>query len=210
MMVDIEPDSLVFRDVKLNQAQTASLCVSNPLTVTLEFTIRSSSSKYTISPNKVTLSAGQSIIVTVRLFVAHYSNYRKGVEGQSDTIHIKSPYFEQKIPVTFLLQPRDYSRSRSSSPVKSRHASPTISSGASVRNSREMTSEPVDDPIMELSRQLKLKDKKIKQLEEIVGELENKYPSLQQIVKNRVEQERLVFEEKSIKVNCHQGYYVIL
>jgi hypothetical protein len=184
-MLAVEPKSLSFQDVRLNQAYTASLCITNPLSISVDFSLRPSSSRYTITPNKVNLSAGQSIVVSVRLFLSHYPNYTKGVRGQDDTIHIKSSYFDQQVDVSFFLHSRDTStkaaatRSRSPSPARA--------------------SEPYES-ILELQAQLKAKDLKIKQMEDIIGQLESKYPSLQDIVRNRLEQERAIFEEKSEKV----------
>ena len=55
--------------------------------------------------------------------------------------------------------------------------------------------------ITELQAQLRSKDEKIKLLENTVGQLESKFPSVRQIIANRIEQERSVFEEKSEKVS---------
>ena len=184
--MEVEPKSLAFRDVFLNQAYTSSVCITNPLTAPVEFTLRPSSPRYTVTPNRVNLSGGQSIVVTVRLFLSHYPNFRQGVLGQDDTIHIKSSYFEQKVDVAFFLHSRDSttaaSRSRSSSPMRPGFA------GSSA------------DSLAELQKQVHSRDSKISQLETIISQLESKYPSVQEIVRNRIEQERVVFEEKSEKV----------
>jgi hypothetical protein len=201
-MLDIDPSYIEFQEVKLNQAYTSSIRISNPLTVTLDFTLRTSSSKYTVIPNKVVLSPGQSIMVSVRLFVSHYSNYAKGVEGQKDTIQIKSPYFEQKVSTAFFLQAKDSSISSSSiKSFRSRSASPARSHDTGASAKPKPVQGSMDNPVSELTRQVRTKDARIKQLEEMVAELESKYPSLQKIVNTRVEQERLVFEEKSMKVS---------
>lgn len=201
-MLDIDPSHLEFRDVQLNQAYTSSVRITNPLTVTLEFTVRPSSSKYTIVPNKIVLSPGQSIMVSVRLFVSHYSNYAKGVDGQKDAIQIKSPYFEQKISTIFFLKAKDSSISSSSTNIsfRSRSASPLPRSITETSAKSKPAQGSMDNPVDELMRQIRIKDSRIKQLEEIVSELESKYPSLQKIVNTRIEQERINFEEKSMKV----------
>ena len=186
-MMELEPKALTFRDVFLNQAYTSSVCITNPLTAPVEFTLRPSSPRYTVTPNRVNLSGGQSIVVTVRLFLSHYPNFRQGLRGQDDTIHIKSAYFEQKLDVAFFLHSRDSttlaSRSRSSSPMRP-----------------GMAAAVAGDSLAELQRQVHAKDAKIAQLETIIGQLESKYPSVQEIVRNRIEQERVIFEEKSEKV----------
>ena len=184
-MMEVEPKNLVYRDVRLNQSYSTSLCISNPLTASVEFTLRPSSPRYTVSPNRVNLMGGQSIVVTVRLFLTHFPNYSKGVKGQDDHIVLKSSYFEQKVDVTFFLHSRD------SSSAASRSQSP---SRVGEKRSKEL------EIVEELHSQLKLKDDKIRLLEQTVGYLESKHPSIQEILRNRVEQERTVFEEKSEKV----------
>lgn len=197
-MMEVDPKALIFRDVFLNQAYTTSVCITNPLTAPVEFTLRPSSPRYTITPNRVNLTGGQSIVVTVRLFLSHYPNYRQGLRGQDDTIHIKSPYFEQNVDVSFFLHNRDAStlasRSRSASPNVKRSEDRSAvggSSGGLVGGA---------DSLGELQSQVHAKDLKIEQLESIIAQLESKYPSIQEIVRNRIEQERIVFEEKSEKV----------
>lgn len=193
-MLDIEPKGLSFRDVRLNQAYTTSLCITNPLTASVEFTLRPSSPRYSITPNRVNLQGGQSIVVTVRLFLSHYPNYNRGVRGQEDTIHIKSAYFEQKVDVSFFLHSRDVGTTASSS----RSPSPT---GGRIRaDGGGVGQSSTYDTIQELRLQLAQKETKIKQMEVIINQLESKYPSLHEIVKSRVEQEKAIFEEKSEKV----------
>lgn len=192
-MLDIEPKSLVYRDVRLNQAYTSSICITNPLTASVEFTLRPSSPRYTITPSRINLNGGQSLVVSVRLFLSHYPNYSKGVRGQDDTIHIKSSYFEQKVDVTFFLHSRDSATIASTS----RSLSPTMRSNRDNNLNSGIISY---DPLSELQSQLYVKDNKIKELEGIIGQLESKYPSMQEIIRSRLEQERSVFEEKSEKV----------
>lgn len=62
-MLEVSPSSLTFRDVRLNNAYVNSVCITNPLPATVEFTLRASSQRYSLTPNRVTLSAGQSIVV---------------------------------------------------------------------------------------------------------------------------------------------------
>lgn len=189
MMLEVEPAVLVIRDVRLNQPYTASLCVTNSLAAGVEFTLRPSSPRWTITPNRVNLGAGQSIVVTVRLFLSHYPNYGRGVQGQEDTIHIKSSYFEQKVSATFFLHSRDSSTTTAT--IRAQSQSPQRHRGSSV------------EIITELQAQLQLKDEKIKVMEDTIGQLESKYPSMRQIIANRIEQERSVFEEKSEKVRIN-------
>mgnify|MGYP002214535650 CR=1 FL=1 len=62
-MLEVSPESLVYRDVRLNNAYVNSICITNPLPATVEFTLRPSSQRYSLVPNRITLAAGQSIVV---------------------------------------------------------------------------------------------------------------------------------------------------
>jgi hypothetical protein len=218
-MMEISPEALVFRDVRLNSAYVSSVCVTNPLPATVEFILKPSSQRYSVTPNRVTLAAGQSIVLTVRLFLSHYPNSLKGFRGQEDHVQVKSSYFEQKIPLTFFLHSKDGSpvaRARSHSPAVSGRefqeddiimtpAPASTPSGGRVRSSstRREASIPAresEDLIQKMNLIIKGKEEKIRQLSETVGFLEGKYPNWQQIIHNRIEQERNSFEEKSEKV----------
>ena len=102
--MNFEPKQLVFRDVRLNQPYTTTLCIENPLTAAVDFTLRASSpARYDIKPNQITLAPKQSISITVRLFLRSFNDTKRAAQGQSDSIHIKSPYFDQKVPVEFFM-----------------------------------------------------------------------------------------------------------
>lgn len=205
-MLDISPESLVYRDVRLNNAYLNSICITNPLPATVEFTLRPSSQRYTLTPNRVTLQAGQSIVVTVKLFLAHYPNFLKGSRGQDDHIQIKSSYFEQKVPLTFFLHSRDTptssGRARSLSPMPRESLASTnthdsqLDTSPVLRRSRYdiMPSKEGQELIETLNMIIKGKDEKIKQMNETIGFLESKYPNWQNIIQNRIDQERKVFE----------------
>ena len=204
-MLDISPESLVYRDVRLNNAYLNSICITNPLPATVEFTLRPSSQRYTLTPNRVTLQAGQSIVVTVKLFLAHYPNFLKGSRGQDDHIQIKSSYFEQKVPLTFFLHSRDTptstGRARSLSPMPRESLSASthdtqLDTSRVLRRSRydSMPSKEGLELIETLNTAIRGKDEKINQLNETIGFLESKYPNWQNIIQNRIDQERKVFE----------------
>ena len=201
--MNFEPQQLIFRDIRLNQAYTTSLCITNPLTAAVEFTIRPSSPRYSISPNRVNLNPSQSSVVTVRLFLNHYPNIPRGIQGQEDSIHVKSAYFDQKIPVEFFLH-NQIARSRSASPNERTATSVTGSHSSTARGAAgtgQSHGHHNLDLINELSAQIKVKDNRIGQLESIVANLESKHPNLQEIVRRKIEQEREIFEEKSEKVS---------
>lgn len=182
-MLDIEPRSIVFRDIRLNQSYTSSLCITNPLPTPVSFTLRPSSSRYVVSPNRINLAGGQSIVVTVRLYVSNFPNYAKGVRGHDDAIHIQSSFFEQKIDAVMYLHKRDTLPSRSPSP-QGRHVS--------ERNAT--------DVIAEMNTVVHNRDNQISQLKQIISQYESDRPDIKEIITSRVEQEKLAFEEKSEKV----------
>jgi hypothetical protein len=186
-MLDVEPKALVFRDIRLNQSYTTSLCITNTLPTSVDFSLRCSSPRYAISPDRVHLSGGQSIVITVRLHVSSFPNYARGIKGQEDTIHIQSTFFEQKVDVTFFLHKRDTHVSRSLSPQNRKDISGTSDKSAI-------------DVISELRSLLQSRDKQIMSLKEVITQFESDRPDFKEIVNNRIEQERLVFEEKSEKV----------
>ena len=84
-----EPAVLSFRDVRLNHPYSTSLSITNPMTAGVEFTLRTSSARYSVTPNRVYLNAGQSIVVTVKLLLNHYPNISKSKHAVEDYIHIK-------------------------------------------------------------------------------------------------------------------------
>lgn len=206
--MDFEPRQLVFRDVRLNQSYTTSLCITNPLNSPVEFTIRSSnSSRYSISPNQVQLQPKQSIVVTIRLFLNHYPVHHlsKGMHhhhGQEDSLHIKSVYFDQKLTIQFFLHS---SMMRSSSPL-SRSTSP---SGSRVRFTRNtaVTADKMNSSdnnmmviINELKQQILDRDNRIIELQNTITALESKHPKWTEIIRSKVKQERDVFEERSSRI----------
>jgi hypothetical protein len=187
-MIIIEPSSLGFRDVRPNQAYSNSLCITNPLQAPVQFNLRPSSTRFTVSPSKVNLMAGQSIVVTVKLFLTNYPNFNGNSDGFEEFILLKSAFFEQKIGLMFYLRDRDIRAN-------------TI---RSVSPARRETAGHIDsisqDVISELRCCLRRKDEEIKHLEAVNAELGSKHPAIQEIVRSRVEQERTQFEERSEKV----------
>lgn len=217
--MEFEPKALAFRDVRLNQAYTTSLCLTNTYSASVEVTLIPSSSRYTVSPSKIHLTAGQSIVVTVRLFLSHYPNFSKGSPTHEESITIKSSYFEHQVGVSFSLHSRDATTSASSSrslspslrsrvPTTNQPVRSNLSSQRSQQNmectlNSQKSLQNIDSGRREkeLEKQLAEQNKTVQQLESIVNQLESKFPSVQEIVRNRVEQERLGFEEKSEKVS---------
>lgn len=193
--MELEPKSIVFRDVRLNQAYTSSLCISNPLAAAVEFTLRPSSTRYTISPNRVHLSPNQSIVVSVRLYLNHYPNVTssRGRDGAiEDSVHLKSTFFDQQIPLSFFMH------TSASAAMRSRSLSPAevVTPGHPPRSGSRRGLDLIED----MKHHMKAKDKRIQELEGLIGQLEAKHPSMSAIIQARIEQEREKFEEKSQKV----------
>jgi len=150
-------------------------------------------------------------VVTVRLFLTAYPNSsRSGGGGQQqgveDLIYIKSDYFDQKVKSVLYLMGTDVEtvgRGRSESPAGLRRSGSATRMSSASPGGRRSGSSPSGAPretMAELRALLHSKDEQIKLMEGTIGELEGKFPSLQAVIKNRVEQERCTFEEKSAKV----------
>ena len=221
--MEFEPRNLVFRDVRLNQAYTTSLCISNTYPSSVDFSIIPSSSRYIVNPNRVNLSSGQSIVVTVRLFLNHNPSFSEGANSHEDIVVIKSSYFEHQISVVYSLNSKDtdistrqsiflkntaegVSTSQSLSPsLRERAAHHPKSVSPTLQIKQQIVEAPSASTIktIDLERQLSAKNKIVQHLESIIKQLESKYPSVQELVRNHVEQERLGFEEKSEKVSSN-------
>eukprot|EP01031_Cornospumella_fuschlensis_P036572 gene36572-44365_t len=185
--MEFEPSVLVFRDVRLSQVYSTSLCITNSYSTSVDFSIRCSSNRLSVTPSKVHLTPGQSIVVTVKLFLNHYpSQTREQIRQKpmDDYLMLKSSFFDLKVPIETYINSHPRSSSRSPSPL----------------NRRKDGQNEAGQIIGELQMQIHSKDKRIKDMEEILGKLERKYPDLQDIIAARVQAERASFEEKSEKI----------
>ena len=207
--MEFEPQFIEFRDIRLNQAYTTSLCITNTYPSTVDFAIEPSSSRFAVNPSRVNLSSGQSIVVTVRLFLNHNPNISDGSSQYGDSIRIVSSYFEHAVNVTYSLHNKETGAHPSSSIAQSlRNRLPAthqqILGTLSLSSTQNAVAADVSDSssskVKELETKLSSKVKTIEQLECIIKQLESKFPSIQEVVRNRIEQERIVFEEKSVKV----------
>jgi hypothetical protein len=250
-MLDIEPKSLVFRDIRLNESYTSNLVLSNPLSTHVSVTLRPSApGRYVIAPNQINMQPGQSVVVTVRLHINNFPAYEKGVRGQEDHIQVSSSFFEQKISTTVFLQKRPGTSSLLSSTAVSfqnrsvvghdttagsnvglpqppgdhqqRKFIKTMKNNASFAAAASIEKRSTDHIIDELNSAVKLRDVTIEKLNATIVKLEQNHPNFHDIIRDRVELERISFEEKSQKVshvyvfimllcnNCcglHDGFY---
>lgn len=78
------------------------------------------------------------------------------------------------------------------------HDSENLSRFQGVSN--QHSSSEYDKKIRDLELEIQKKDTHILRQESIIKELESQYPSLQLVIKSRLEQERIEFEAKSEKV----------
>jgi hypothetical protein len=158
---------VVFRDLRLNHPYTTSLCITNSLDVSVDFALRPSHSRYQVSPNSVQLRPGQSIVVSIRIYLSNYPKVEKGLKGP-DYLLLVSSFFQQKIEI--LLIPRSSKDSKNESIASELRAnSDNHNSTIGNRNS-------------------------------LIHSLGNDHPDFEKILEERIELERLLFEEKSQKV----------
>ncbi|GLC48074.1 hypothetical protein PLESTB_000056300 [Pleodorina starrii] len=103
----LEPDELFFRDVKLSQAYSQTVRITNTLRGPVELTVKpGSSERYTVVPSSLRLRGGEAASVEVRLRVLRFVQRQKAVEqGHRDIFHIKGIHFDQKFHATFWLTP---------------------------------------------------------------------------------------------------------
>jgi hypothetical protein len=182
-MMELEPKELVFRDVRLTHVYKASLTVSNPFSTSADLILTPSAPRYKIDPARVTLRPNSAYTFTVTLQIMGYADYSSGVAGIHDFIRIKAPFSEQKVDITVYLRSRDRENSRS--PLRTVSKSSAVSAANAVE---------------ELQAQLHLKDVKIKEMQQILSEVEARHPNLQALLQNKEEQLRADFNEKSEKV----------
>ncbi|GFR47836.1 hypothetical protein Agub_g9614, partial [Astrephomene gubernaculifera] len=107
VFVNLEPEEIYFRDVRLSQVYVQTLRVTNTLRGPIELTIKpGSSERYTVAPSSLRLRGGETGSVEVRLRVLRFAQKQKAVEqGQRDVFHVKGSHFDQKFYATFWLAP---------------------------------------------------------------------------------------------------------
>lgn len=131
-MIEFEPKSIAFQNIRLQHCYTSSVCLTNPLSAPVDLHIRTSSPILTVQPTKVHLGPSQSIVLTVKVTLSHQQN----LKSSDQYVQIKSIFFDQKIPVQVSLAQtdRDTHRSRSPSPSGRLYESQMGSSPVSSKN----------------------------------------------------------------------------
>jgi hypothetical protein len=104
-MLKCAPPQLVFREVRPEREYVKTVTISNLRDTAVHFELKSSSpGRYTVTPWQVHLDSGREVEIKVRLRVAQLIQKGLGDAGQRDTLHLKSTYFNQQIPITFFHQ----------------------------------------------------------------------------------------------------------
>lgn len=123
-MLSFEPEALSFGNVRLNQAYNTSICITNNEAHPVEFSLRCTSPRYSVSPNRVKLEAGRCQVVNVRLFVSQAgvssatASSGPTTPAKTDFLIVKSLYFEHKVPISYVVAKRSSASSRSPSPQR--------------------------------------------------------------------------------------------
>ena len=103
-MLRIAPSELIFRDVVLRKPYVQWLTIRNAADTAVDFTIRpGSASRYTVAPSRVSLPENGSVRVRVTLRIERFANRKRGENGQRDTFHVKSRFFDEKFHAVFFL-----------------------------------------------------------------------------------------------------------
>jgi hypothetical protein len=106
MKLELTPQTVVFRNVKLDQVYKQNLVITNPGASPVQFNLKTGSpSRYTVTPRTANLGPGGKMTVSIRLCLNRFANRAKGLEGQKDVLQIKSDYFDQKSDIMFYLAP---------------------------------------------------------------------------------------------------------
>lgn len=178
--MQIEPSKVIFRDVKLYNSYTSTISITNSFNTPVDFSLRPNHSRYQLSVNQVHLTPGQSIIISIRLYMSNYpKDYKERME-HIDFIQISSSYFHQKVDILLHF-----------------HSKKTI--GRNVNN-QDSSITSLEEYVLELKSIIQEKDLKIEKLSSIISSLEQEYPDFQKILNEHLELERSIFEEKSQKV----------
>ncbi|GLI68386.1 hypothetical protein VaNZ11_012718, partial [Volvox africanus] len=135
----LEPEELLFRDVKLSQVYSQTLRITNTLRGPVELTVKpGSTDRYTVSPTTLRLKAEETAVLEIRLRVVRFAQRQKAVEqGHRDVFHIKGSHFDLKFYATFWLSPE------SEQPVKPK---PGASAAFNITQPRSRVQETGSSP----------------------------------------------------------------
>ena len=96
-VLTVEPSAIEFRDVVVQRASKESVTVTNTLSSPVAVSLRTSApGRLSVSPAEVSLEAGESTTIAVKLVVPNQQG-KPRANGQRDTIFFQSTYFQQKV-----------------------------------------------------------------------------------------------------------------
>jgi hypothetical protein len=189
--VKVTPARVDFGDILLNRRYPQYITVTNNYTAAVRFKVTTSTARLTVNEPSISLHAGQSIVLTIFLFVNHRGDIDR---ANDDYIRFHSDFedFQVKVEYSIAQSMRSSSPARGSSPNRSGMVSGNIrpqSSFRSKRNEKEI--------IEEQAAQVKNLNNKVVELEKILGNLKSKYPDLDAVVASRLKIQEQEFQDKS-------------
>jgi hypothetical protein len=217
-MLAFEPEALTFGNVRLNQAYNTSICITNNEVHPVEFSLRCTSPRYSVSPNRVKLDVGKCQVVNVRLFVSQTtagasttsSSMGTATPSKSDFLIVKSLYFEHRVPISYAIVKRARTASRSPSPQRGPGTSSSFESSARMDQGPVPSASPPRPPFrrerdpsarVDVLARPETDEDQTESRPTTAGnggdaELRREYLAAMR----RLEEERLMFDEKSEKV----------
>ncbi|CAG9460472.1 unnamed protein product [Pedinophyceae sp. YPF-701] len=108
-LLTLDPEELVFRNVRPQQVYRQKIRVTNNLNAPVEATIRPGiPDRYTVSHPEIRLGPGECTEVAVSLRVTRIAqNKRSSTQGIRDSFLIRSKYFDQKFHATMFMDAPD-------------------------------------------------------------------------------------------------------
>ena len=92
--LDVSPGEIDFGNIIVGQAYTQRVTLTNPHDSAVDVHIKcSASQRYQLRPQRLTLDAGESASISIRLKVERFQPRRKRI--QKDSFHLKGEFFEQ-------------------------------------------------------------------------------------------------------------------
>jgi hypothetical protein len=198
--IEFTPVRVDFGNIVLNEREARTITVTNNYSGTVRFKVTTNAPRLTVSESTITLTANQSIVLTVHLCVKHQGEVDR---ANDDYVRFRSDFHDFQVKVGYsIAQPfRSSSPARGSSPMRGGMISGNIrpqSSFRGKRNEKEM--------VEELSAQVKNQSNRIVELEKILGNLQSKYPNFDAVLDSHKKIQEQDFEDKVNKVD----YFLIV
>lgn len=194
-MIEAEPKIVSFHNISIKQHYSSSVVLQNVLQAPISLIFTPSSSSFKTNPDEVHLAPFQSIAITISMYLENKPNLRMKRE---DFIMVRlrgemTPLLKIPIQFSILSSSSPSPRSTSSSPISQKGRPPSRGRDESLAGERAHV-------MRELHQQNIVKDQRIKELEESIGRVTQKYPDMENIVQSVRREEREKYEERSQKV----------